>query len=110
MNHVSLTVRLLLDALAVARLTQLVIRDTILEGVRERLKGRRTYARDLGGDPTYIAARPRVALFLSCPWCVSPWLATIVVALQALIPAVWLYPSAVLAFSQTAAVIFVLTG
>jgi hypothetical protein len=94
---------LALDGLAVFRLTRLLISDTITAPVRERLYGRRPgVTRDMGGERIMVAARPRLAEFLSCPWCVSPWLAAAVTACQALAPAVWLYPSCVLAFSAMA--------
>lgn len=99
-------VLLLLDALAVARLTRLVVTDTILAPLRARLIGSRpSTTRDLGGERILVAARPRLAELLSCPWCTSPYLAAIVVACQALAPAVWIYPSAILAFSLLAAMI-----
>jgi hypothetical protein len=96
-------VLLTLDALAVARLTRLVMLDSILAPVRELLKGRKpAQSMDLGGSRIMVAARPRVAELLGCPWCVSPYLAAAVVACQALAAAVWLYVSAVLAFSMVA--------
>jgi hypothetical protein len=91
---------LLLDALAVIRLTQLVNHDTILDPVRDWLIGH-SYGetRDMSGARPAVAARPKWAVFLTCPWCVSFWAAIGVVAAQALIPHLWLYGSAVLAFS-----------
>lgn len=91
---------LLLDALACFRLTQLVTTDVILAPARDRLIGRTLgRSRDLQGNLPPIAARPRVAEFITCPWCVSIWLAVAVVLLQAFLPAVCLIVSAVLAFS-----------
>lgn len=94
-------VLLTLDALAVFRLTHLVIADSITASLRQRLIGR-TYEgqpRHMDGTRTAVAKRPRLAEFLGCPWCVSPWIAVGVVAAQALIAGVWLFVSAVLAFS-----------
>lgn len=94
---------LILDALAVFRLTHLIINDSITAPVRDRLIGR-AYgrSRDIQGHLPPIAARPRMAEFLTCPWCVSPWIAAGVVLLQALAPAVCLIVCAVLAFSAVA--------
>lgn len=99
-------VLLILDSLAVARITRLVVADTITAPVRERLTGRRPgVTRDIGGERLMVAARPRVALFLTCPWCVSPYVATGVVMAQALIPQACLYVTAVAAFSLIAGLI-----
>lgn len=99
-------VLLVLDALATARLTRLVIADTITAPIRARLAGSRaSTSYNLGGERMMVVARPRLTQFITCPWCISPYLAGIVIACQALIPAVWLYASAVLAFSLVAALI-----
>jgi hypothetical protein len=94
---------LLLDALAVARLTRLVVSDTITAPLRQRLFGSRPgVTSDLAGHRVQVAARPRLAQFITCPWCVSPYLAIGVVMLQALAPTACLYVTAVLAFSLLA--------
>jgi hypothetical protein len=97
---------LLLDALACFRLTHLVIHDAIFAPVRDLLIGHTLgETRDMAGHRPPVAARPRMAMFLSCPWCVSAWLAVPVVALQALLPGVCLIVAAVLAFSAVAGVL-----
>lgn len=101
MTHAA--VLLILDALAVFRLTRLVVADTITAPLRERLIGRKpAVTRDIDGERIMIAARPKLAEFITCPWCTSPYLAAIVVGCQALIPTLWQYPCAVLAFSAAA--------
>lgn len=96
-------VLLILDALAVFRLTRLLTEDTITAALRERVVGSRpAVERSLSGHRIMIAARPRLAVFITCPWCTSPWLAVLVIACQALAPAVWIYPACVLAFSAVA--------
>lgn len=96
-------VLLTLDALAVFRLTRLVVSDSITAGLRERAIGREQISdRHLTGERMTMVARPWLATLLACPWCVSPWLAAVVVACQALTPAVWLYLACVLAFSAVA--------
>lgn len=96
---------LLLDCLACFRLTRLICADTISKPLRERLYGQRVGMMDVGGERVMVPARPKVAEFITCPWCVSPYLAVAVVACQALAPAVWIYPAAVLAFSAAAGAI-----
>lgn len=94
---------LLFDALACYRLTRLVCADTLTEPLRQWLIGTvQTSDRLLDGLPISVAARPRLADFLGCPWCVSAWCAAGVVLAQSLIPSAWLYASAVLAFSALA--------
>ena len=80
-------VLLLLDALAVFRLTHLLTSDSITAPLRERIRK--------GGRLMLIE-------FSTCPWCVSPYIAGAVVALQRFAPTVCLYVSMVLAFSAVA--------
>lgn len=94
---------LLLDALACYRLTRLVVADSLTEPARRWLIGSvPTSDHMLDGSRISVAARPRLAEFLSCPWCVSFWTAIGVVLMQSWIPSAWLYVSAVLAFSALA--------
>lgn len=95
-------VLLTLDALAVARLTRLVTADTITAPLRQRLAGQKPAHMSLGGERVLVVARPKLAEFIACPWCVSPYLSIGVILLQALAPAVCLLVSAVLAFSMVA--------
>jgi Protein of unknown function (DUF1360) len=71
---------LVCDALAVYRLAQLVGSDTITQPIRD-------------------ASSERMTLFLTCPWCVSIWIAAAVVALTALVPSAWQYAALALALS-----------
>ena len=66
------------DALAAYRLTRLVTRDWITDGIRSR-------ARAALGDGT--------ADFLACPWCVGVWVAAAVTAARALLPEAWQWPA-----------------
>lgn len=100
-------VLLALDALAVFRLTRLAIADTITQPLRQWLIGSRPATTlDMGGERIMVAARPRLAIFVTCPWCVSPYVAAAIVALQALAPAACLLITAVLAFSAIAGLLF----
>lgn len=85
---------LLIYALAVARITGLIVADVIFDGPRSALLGRL--------DPRPATLGAFVAGLLTCPWCVSIWVAA------AASPAVWwfgdrpwlLIPAIGLAFSQ----------
>ena len=97
---------LVLDALACYRLTRLVVQDTITEPWRRWIVGnKRSGARALSGEHIVMVARPRVAEFITCPWCVSFWIAIGVVMLQTLTPTVCLYVTAILAFSAVAGIL-----
>jgi Protein of unknown function (DUF1360) len=93
---------LLVSALAVYRLTRLIVEDTITAPIREivRHAGYR-----LDGAP---APEPEagIARFLhgliTCPWCVSPYVAGGAVTLQIFCPTVWWYAAVILAFSAVA--------
>lgn len=77
---------LLLDALAVYRLTRLVTEDHLPFGpLRDRLERER---------PNGLLTE-----LVSCPWCVSIYSGALVLGLHALLPGVWPYAAAVLAFS-----------
>lgn len=95
-------------ALAVARVTGLVVSDSITEGLRDAIMIRL----DRWGGGGRRAGRGRVvgpflAELLGCPWCVSVWLGMIAA------PLVWywgmspvmLIPALALAFSQVTGMI-----
>ncbi len=96
---------IVLNALATYRLARLVTEDTIMEPFRRRLYGHVARPFTVAEQELQIAARPRVAVFITCPWCVSIWIAAAVVALQALVPGQWSYAAAGLAFSAAAGLI-----
>jgi hypothetical protein len=90
---------LLIYALAVARVTGLITADAITEDLRDSLTG-------------WLDDRPRtlgayITTLITCPWCVSIWLAFIAS------PLVWfwgdspvmLIPAIALAFSQVTGMI-----
>ena len=82
-------VLLVLYALAVYRLTRLVVADELTAGPRERIL-------------TRVQDRPLLAYLVTCPWCISIWLALAWVLLASLLPPVAWYAGAVLAFSAVA--------
>lgn len=79
-------VLLVLYALAVYRLTRLVVADELTAPTREWIMER----------------GPRWATFITCPWCVSIWLAAGWVLLATLAPPVAWFAGALLAFSAVA--------
>lgn len=100
---------LVVNALAVFRLARLVAIDDITEGLRQRL-GRPWVVVTVGdatvhGDQPETGARYRAWRLVTCPWCISMWIAAVVVAFEAFWPDVWIYPAMVLAFSAVAGIL-----
>jgi hypothetical protein len=75
-DPVSLTV----GALAVHRLTRLVTEDELTRPLRER-------AAEWARGDAHRAARPRLGYLLTCPWCVSVYVAAAWAALTVTAPA-----------------------
>lgn len=92
------TVALLVDVVAVFRLVRLLIADRILDRPRRALTRRSDRRRGV------------LSYFLTCPWCVSLWLAAAVVAARLLIPDLWAPVALVLALSAAAAVLMARAG
>jgi Protein of unknown function (DUF1360) len=97
---------LTVNCLAVFRLTRLISIDTIMERPRKRLLD--TATRIAFEDATSNHNRPtpittnvfgKAWEMITCPWCLSVWLAVPVVAFTKLIPGVWLYPALALALT-----------
>lgn len=78
---------LVVDVLAVARLTRLVTRDTITEGIRRWVR------RWLG---------LRAFDFVTCPWCTSVWLAGGAVLATVYAGGAWRYVAYALTCSMVA--------
>jgi hypothetical protein len=102
---------LLVDALAVARLTRLVTKDKIADPLREHWIAEAFYATGItapspGLDWQQMAVldplTPKRASFITCPWCTSFWLAAGVVAARRLCPRLWSPVAEALAFSHLA--------
>jgi alkylhydroperoxidase family enzyme len=85
-------VDLAVGAFAVHRLTRLATEDDLTRPLRALAAGE--------GELTQEPARPRVAAFLSCPWCVSVWAAAGWLALTAAAPRLARPLGAVLAWSS----------
>jgi hypothetical protein len=88
-------VALLVDVLAVFRLVRLVVADRILDRPRSWVTRRSLKRRGVW------------AYFLTCPWCVSIWLAAGVVAARLLVPVVWAPVAVGLMCSAVAALLMV---
>lgn len=99
MTDLPITVILMIYALAVARVTGLVVSDTITEPLRDRL------IEWLDDRPATAGAF--LAALIQCPWCAGMWIA------MAAAPLVWfwglspvmLIPALVLALSQVTGMI-----
>jgi hypothetical protein len=77
---------LAVDALAVYRLAVLVTKDQVAEPLRQKV----------------LARSERAFYFVTCPWCVSIWIAGGVVALTRFYPTEWQYAALALALSGVA--------
>jgi hypothetical protein len=87
--------QLALAALAVFRMTRLLVEDEVTRPARERVT---TWA----GGTAERHAHPATAYFVTCPWCVSFWLAVLWVAALVFVPTIALGADAVLALSAVA--------
>lgn len=103
---------LVVDALAVARLTRLVTVDRAGRPAR-RLLLKRAYPyrprrlRDLPSDDieTWAAIDPEppaLVELVRCPWCISVWIAAAVTAARSAAPRLWHPVATALACSQVA--------
>ena len=87
-----MTEPLVVDALAVYRITRLVVDDAILDAPRERVFG-------------WLDSRAKVAELLDCSWCVAVWVAFGVVVLRGVLPRAWAPVARGLALSAVAGLI-----
>ena len=79
----------IVDALAVHRLTKLVIDDKITEDLRNKVY-------EKYGEP----ADSKISYLTTCPWCVSMYLGLGVVVARTVAPKAWRPLSYALAFSS----------
>lgn len=87
-------VDLLVDAAATYRLTRLVSRDALTQGLRDRVM-----AYEHRADRDVVAHRHRygaeigdlgpLSYFVGCPWCVSVWVGLGVAVARRVVPAGW---------------------
>lgn len=90
---------LLVDSLAVYRLTRLIARDTITRPLRRWFQARADPDQYFG-----LMVRP-VGVFteiIACMWCLSIYFAAVVVGLTWWVPFWWSFGAALLAFSAVA--------
>lgn len=82
----------IVDALAAARLTRLVTRDTITRRIRWWVRTTEHAGRLPLGSGDFVA----------CPWCVGIWAAVAVLAARRFLPRKWRPIAAVLACAEVA--------
>lgn len=81
------------DALAVYRLTKLVIDDKITEDVREKVWEK------------YPPESTKIGYLFSCPWCVSMWVGLGAVAVKKVAPDAWEALSTAMAASAVSGIL-----
>lgn len=107
--------RLIVDAVAVYRLTRLVTADSIAEPIRDQVV-RLGYAwadrplpdasdRELAEAAMDDPDHPKLVELASCRWCASFWLAVAVVFVRWRWPRAWEQAADVLTFSAVAALL-----
>ncbi len=109
---------LIINALATYRLTKLVNEDVLTSGLRERFIRRQfrkagryhevewdVPERDVGSLPPTEEPAPKLAYLVTCPWCVSPYVATGVVLAATFAPKQWKKAARVAAFSAVAGIL-----
>lgn len=87
-------VTLLIDFIAVYRLTKLVIDDEIMEEVREAIWEK------------FPAESTKIGYLITCPWCTSIWMGAAIFAMRKLHPESTDYITKVLASSAVTGVAF----
>lgn len=95
---------LVVDALAVARLTRMVTRDRIAQPLRVEWISE-SYERVGREVPEYVDMdedAPAWATFITCPWCTSVWIGAAVVVARRIAPRLWGPVAVVLATSEIA--------
>lgn len=85
---------LLLDSLAVYRITRLIVTDEITAPLRDPII-----------DWLDEHEHPKLAYLLSCPWCASVWAAAAVLLIRWRAPKVWAQLRWALSMSATAGII-----
>lgn len=104
---------LVLNLLAVHRLTRLATKDTVTQPVRERMIRRAYWGRDGNRMPTVNdwptawqdqaeddgPAAPKMAVLLICRWCSSWYIGVTVAVLTWAVWDVWQWPALALALS-----------
>jgi hypothetical protein len=90
---------LAVDALAVFRLTRLLVADAILEEPRARALVK-----------LETTGHPKLGYLLGCPWCISPYIAAAAIVARRRAPRGWDPVARALAFSAVAGIIHTVTS
>lgn len=91
---IRLILRTAIDFAAVYRLTKLVLDDVILDDIRDKIWEK------------YPPETTKIGYLTTCPWCVSIWMAAVVLALRKLSPETADYVSGVLAASAATGIAY----
>lgn len=92
---------LLVDTVAVYRLTKLITEDYLTEDLRLLLLDKFPAVID---KRTGQKRRSKIAYFINCPWCVSIWAAAFIFTLRKINPELTTYLSSILAASAVTGV------
>jgi len=82
-----MTSNFVIDALAIYRLTRLVTRDTITEGLRETIE--KEIQTMVSSGLTTQKNADKIVYLMGCDWCMSIWVAAFAYTLRKYVPAVW---------------------
>lgn len=96
---------LVLDALAVYRLTRLITEDTFPPVRRFREAVIRRYTAVVAQGPGTVEDPGWQAELIQCPWCASVWLAAGVTAARWVLPSAWSFVAWLLALSAVASIV-----
>lgn len=85
---------LIVDALAVHRITKLVIDDEITEPIRQMVWKR------------FPPETTKIGYLTTCPWCVSIWAGAGALVAEAVAPTAWKHVARILAISTVTGYLF----
>lgn len=86
--------RLLLDIVAVYRLTKLMLDDTIMDDIRNKIWDR------------YPPESTKIGYLFTCPWCMSIWAGAVIFGLRRIHPEFADYTSSILTASAVTGIAF----
>lgn len=88
---------LLVDTVAVHRLTKLITEDYLTEDLRKLVQEHFPAVTD---KRTQMKRKSKFTYFVNCPWCVSIWAAAFIFTLRKINPQLATYLSSILAASS----------
>lgn len=87
-------IELLLDVVATYRLTKLMLDDTIMDDVRNKIWDR------------YPPESTKIGYLFTCPWCMSIWTGALIFGLRKVNPEIATYTSSLLTASAVTGIAF----